>query len=61
MARPTTHEDPVKLTLYVEARTRATAQEIAKREGISTSALFARLVGVYAASKIQYYVPPIKA
>lgn len=60
MARPTTHEDPIKLTLYVETRTRATAQAIAKREGISTSALFTRLVGEYAASKMEYYAPPLK-
>lgn len=47
MARPNIHEDPVKLTLYVEKTTRARAQSISKELSVSTSALFSKLIKEY--------------
>ena len=47
MARPPTHTNPVKLTLYLETATRNKAQEIAKGRSMSTSALFSLLIAEY--------------
>ena len=44
MARPPIHQDPVKLTLYVERHIRDLLQVIAKKEHRSGSSIFSELV-----------------
>ncbi len=61
MARPATHENPVKITLYIEASTRAKAQQISKGRSMSTSALFTLFVQEYEANHTHIpHVPSIK-
>ena len=59
MARPALIEKPVKLTLYMESTTRSLAKAVARQKGLSTSALFTRLVE--AEHKNLNHVAPVQA